>query len=92
MAAKYRTLVSMPPQIVEEIDRTVGIRNRSSFLADLAQRELKRRQQILALEAAAGSWKDKDHPELAKGSAAFVASLRREDDKRRTIRLRRSAS
>lgn len=91
MAAKYRTLVSLPPQIVEEIDQTVGVRNRSSFLAELARRELKRRQQMLALEAAAGSWKDKDHPELAKGAAAYVASLRRDDEKRCVARVRRSA-
>ena len=77
--ARYRTLVSMPPDVVEEIDQTVGVRNRSRFLTDLARRELRRREQQLALNAAAGAWKDKDHPELAKGAAAYVSKLRKED-------------
>ena len=86
--ARYRTLVSMPPDVVEEIDQTVGVRNRSRFLTDLARRELRRREQQLALNAAAGAWKDKDHPELAKGAAAYVSKLRK-DDKERILRLLR---
>jgi hypothetical protein len=80
--ARYRTLVSMPPDVVEEIDQSVGVRNRSRFLTDLARRELRRREQQLALNAATGAWKDKDHPELAKGAAAYVSKLRKQDEPR----------
>ena len=87
--AKYRTLVSLPPDIVGQIDKAVGIRQRSAFLAELARRELKRREQQSALRAAAGAWKDRDHPELARGSAQHVAKLRAEDEKRmRNLKLR----
>jgi hypothetical protein len=41
-----------------------------------------RLRQIKALESAAGSWKDKDHPELRQGAAKWVKGLRREYDLR----------
>jgi len=41
-----------------------------------------RRRQIAALKAAAGAWKDKDHPELKQGSAQWVRKLRHESEKR----------
>lgn len=60
----------------------VGPRQRSSFLAEAAQKELRRRRQIEALKGAAGAWKDKDHPELKDGSAAWVRKLRQESERR----------
>jgi hypothetical protein len=72
----------MPPDVVAEIDHVVGVKNRAKFLTEVARRELKRQEQIAALAEAAGSWKDKDHPELAKGAAAHVSQTRREGDKR----------
>ena len=47
-----------------------------------AERELMRLRQLKALKAAAGSWKDKDHPELKGGAAKWVAKLRSQDEKR----------
>jgi len=41
-----------------------------------------RLRQIKALEAAAGSWKDVDHPELKGGAAKWVEKLRRQDEQR----------
>jgi hypothetical protein len=35
-----------------------------------------------ALRQAAGAWKDKDHPELKVGAAAWVKKLRRESEAR----------
>lgn len=59
-----RTHIVIPQQLVTQIDALVGKRGRSAFLAQAAEKELMRLRQIKALEAAAGSWKDKDHPEL----------------------------
>jgi hypothetical protein len=39
-------------------------------------------RQIKALKSAAGSWKDKDHPELEQGAAKWVKKLRREYEER----------
>ena len=46
------------------------------------EKKLTRLRQIRALEAAAGSWKDKDHPELRQGAASWVRKLRREYERR----------
>jgi hypothetical protein len=40
------------------------------------------RRQLEALEAAAGAWKDQDHPELRRGAADWVRKLRRDYDSR----------
>jgi hypothetical protein len=39
-------------------------------------------RQIKALEASAGSWDDRDHPELKQGAAEWVKTLRKEYDQR----------
>ena len=51
-------------------------------LPKLPKKELRRLQQINALEGAAGTWKDKDHPELKAGAAKWVRELRKESERR----------
>lgn len=77
-----RTHVVLSEQLVKDIDTLVGTRQRSSFLTQAAEEKLMRLRQIKALEAAAGSWKDKDHPELKQGASKWVAKLRRQDERR----------
>jgi hypothetical protein len=77
-----RTHVVFSDQLVKDIDMLVGSRQRSSFLTQAAEEKLMRLRQIKALEAASGSWKDKDHPELKQGSAKWVRKLRQESERR----------
>ncbi len=77
-----RAHVILPEELLREIDRTVGLRGRSRFIADAAATELRRIRQLRALRAAAGSWKSKDHPELARGAARFIRRIRAESDRR----------
>ena len=77
-----RTHVVLSESLLKEIDVLVGARQRSSFLTQAAEKELMRRRQLKALEAAAGAWKDKDHPELAAGAAKWVRKLRQENNRR----------
>ena len=77
-----RTHIVIPQQLVAEIDTLVGKRGRSAFLTQAAEKELMRLRQIKAPESAAGSWKDKDHPELKEGAAKWVKKLRQEYDQR----------
>jgi metal-responsive CopG/Arc/MetJ family transcriptional regulator len=77
-----RTHIVIPQQLVVEIDTLVGKRGRSAFLAQAAEKELMRLRQIKALESAAGSWKDADHPELKAGAAKWVKKLRQEYEQR----------
>lgn len=78
----HRTHVVIPQEVVTAIDAVVGARGRSRFLVEAAQRELRRLAQSKALERAAGAWSAKDHPELKKGAAAWVRSLRSEGQQR----------
>ena len=77
-----RAHVILPIELVADIDRLVGKRGRSAFLAEVARDEIMRRQQRLALQASAGAWKDEDHPELKGGSAAWVRQMRSESERR----------
>jgi hypothetical protein len=77
-----RTHVVLSEQLVQDIDRLVGSRRRSSFLTQAAERELLRLRQLRALDAVAGAWKDSDHPELKQGSVKWVRKLRRENERR----------
>lgn len=77
-----RTHIVIPELLAARIDRIVGKRGRSKFLSQAAEKELMRIGQLKALEAAAGSWKDQDHPELKHGAAKWVDKLRRQDEKR----------
>jgi Arc/MetJ-type ribon-helix-helix transcriptional regulator len=77
-----RTHIIIPEHLVNEIDTLVGKRARSSFLTQAAEKELMRVRQMQALDAVAGAWKDKDHPELKQGSAKWVRNLRLENERR----------
>lgn len=89
--ATRRTHVVLPSGVISAIDAAVGQRGRSRFILQAAERELKRLSQVKALRGAAGSWADRNHPELRKGSAAWVKRLRSEGERRlaRVTRKRR---
>jgi Arc/MetJ-type ribon-helix-helix transcriptional regulator len=76
-----RTHVVLSEQLVKDIDKLVGSRQRSSFLTQAAERELMRLRQLKALDEVT-PWKDKDHPELKDGAAKWIGKLRRQDEKR----------
>jgi hypothetical protein len=74
--AQKRTHVSFSEKLLTDIDELLGKGKRSAFLTEIAEREVRRRKQLRALDAAAGCWKNEDHPELKNGSAAWVKELR----------------
>ena len=59
-----KTPLTLPEDILQSIDKLMGKRKRSKFIAEAARKELKRVQLQRALERAAGAWKENDHPEL----------------------------
>jgi hypothetical protein len=77
-----RAHVILPVDVVADIDKLVGKRGRSAFLAELAQREIKLRRQRDVLQETAGAWKSQDHPELAQGADAWVRKIRDLDTQR----------
>jgi metal-responsive CopG/Arc/MetJ family transcriptional regulator len=79
---RKRAHVILPEDLLAEVDRLVGERGRSAFLAEVVQREIQRRKLLAALREARGSWKAEHHPELQEGSEAFVERLRAENEER----------
>jgi len=81
-----RAHVLVPEDLLREIDALVGPRGRSSFLVETARQEVRRQKMLHFLGSKDSTWKDKDHPELAGGAAAWVRQLRTEGDARRVSR------
>lgn len=77
-----RAHILLPYDLVREIDAIVGPRGRSAFLLETAREAVRRRKLLQFLESDGPGWKDEDHPELAKGTVAWVRKLRRESDQR----------
>ena len=82
MKAK-RAHILLPQDLVREIDALVGPRGRSAFLVETAREALRRKKLLRFLEGDEPAWKDADHPELAKGAAAWVRGLRQQNESRR---------
>jgi len=77
MATARRTHITLPADLVNRIDKLVGTRGRSTFLAQLAIDEVRRRELIKILEDPEPIWKDEDHPDIAAlGSAEWVRRQR----------------
>jgi Arc/MetJ-type ribon-helix-helix transcriptional regulator len=87
--ATTRTHVVLPDDLLKRIDALVGKRGRSSFLAEIADKEVKRRNLIAFLSTPGQVWKDEDHPELKHGAAAWVRKTRQDDEK---LRLKKRAA
>lgn len=93
-----RAHIFLPEDLLREIDALVGPRGRSAFLAETARNEVRRLRLLRFLESKKPSWLSADHPELAKGAAAWVRTIRRESEtsrsrkksqtKNRTVRAR----
>jgi hypothetical protein len=77
-----RAHIVLPNELIEEIDSLVGPRGRSAFLVETARAELRRRRLLSFLHNEKLVWKDQHHPELAKGTGAWVKQLRRQSDLR----------
>ena len=75
---KPRTLVPIPSDVASAIDQIAGPKQRTTFIVDLLEREIRRYRQREALREAAGSSKNHDHPELAYGADRWIRRMREE--------------
>jgi len=73
-----RTLVPIPPEVAAQIDKIAGHGHRAEFVVEVLEREIRRREQLAAIQDVTGSWKDEDHPELANGADSWVRQMRQE--------------
>jgi len=67
---------TLPQDLLEELKRTVPRGEQSRVVAEALRNEIKRIKFKKALQESFGSWKS-EHRELAKGTRAFVRSLRK---------------
>jgi predicted transcriptional regulator len=58
MSVRIATNLSLPKDLVEELDRVAGKRNRSAYVEALLEKQLRRERMRLAWEAARGILKD----------------------------------
>lgn len=79
-----RTHVVMPKGLVASIDRVVGRRRRSRFIAEAAEEKLIRLRRIAAFHKVAGSLAESDIPgwETSEAAAEWVRASRRADEER----------
>jgi metal-responsive CopG/Arc/MetJ family transcriptional regulator len=79
-----RTHIVIPTQLVHEVDRLVGARGRSQFIASAAAEKVARLRLAHASAKAAGSLRDVYIPdwETPEKAAAWVAKRRAAADKR----------
>lgn len=74
MAVRIPTNLTLPSDLVEEIDEIAGPRGRSRFVEEAVRRAVKRERLRIAATRAAGAWRD--HP-LFPNSEAVVEWVRR---------------
>ena len=67
----------LPEDLIEELRKSVPKREQSKVVAEALKKELKRIKLQDVLQTSFGIWKEKDHPELKRGTKAFIRKLRR---------------
>jgi len=68
----------LPEDLIIELRRIVPRGEQSRVVGEALRHELKRLRFRQTLGAVFGAWRRARHPELSRGSRAFVRSLRRE--------------
>ena len=66
----------LPEDVLNELKMSVPVRQQSKVVTEALRKELKRIKLAKVLETSFGTWKSKDHPELNKGTEAFVRGIR----------------
>ena len=62
MGLRIAVNMSLPKDLIDELDEVAGARNRSAFVEDSIRDRLRREQMRRGWESARGSWKD--HPDF----------------------------
>jgi hypothetical protein len=67
----------LPEDLLDELRKTVSARQQSKVVSEALRKELNRIKLEKALQTSFGAWKDKDHPELKRGTDAYIRSTRK---------------
>lgn len=79
-----RLQITIPENVVDEMDRIVKPRKRSKFITDALRHhiELTKYEKAVANSLKYPGWKDENHPELKEGAADYISRIRATDQKR----------
>ncbi len=78
-----RAIIEIPKDLATEVDRIAGPGNRSKFVTELLNRELRRVRLLEILGDPEPIWKASDHPDIAAiGEVEWVRQLRQEGETR----------
>jgi hypothetical protein len=82
MARRQRVLVPYPPDVIAAIDQIVrdGDVKRTTFLVDLAKREVKRQRLLKILDNPDPIWKAEEHLDIDDGGE-WLRRLRAESER-----------
>jgi hypothetical protein len=78
------SVIEIPSELAQELDRLAEAecKPRAAYVVDLLWQDVRRKKQREALALSAGSWRPENHPELARGGAAYIEKIRSEPDER----------
>ncbi len=84
-------VIKIPEELARELDRLAEAEHQActAYVVDLLWRDVQRYKQRAALRLSSGAWNPADHPELARGGAAYVEQIRSEPDERFEEAIRR---
>lgn len=79
-----RLQITIPEDVVEEMDSIVKPRSRSRFIADALREHIDhiKFKKAISESLKYPGWKDEDHPELNEGTAEYISRLRSADQER----------
>ncbi len=84
-----QTQVTLPADLIREVDGIMGEQKRNDFVAELIRSALHDHKVFRKLAEEGPIWKDEDHPELVElGTEGWVRSIRQENEDR-FLRLHR---
>lgn len=79
MSTRIATNLSLPKELVEELDAVAGKRNRSAYVEALLEKQLRRERMRRAWEAARGILKDDPRFPTSEAVVEWVRELRAEE-------------
>ncbi|MFZ5596417.1 MAG: hypothetical protein ACOY31_05325 [Bacillota bacterium] len=85
MESTRLTPIRLPVDLLSDLDKYVGKRQRSKFVIQATKKELIKLKQKKALQSASGIFNDKDYPQFAgeEDVSSWVRKLREETEARR---------
>lgn len=94
MCEMARVHVLLPKELLDDIDKIAGKRERSKFIAEAADEQLKRMRRWVAATEVAGSLAESHIPEWAtpESTSEWVRKLREEWDERLSEETRAALS